>query len=184
VDLLPLTFLTAVPEGQIFGLNTPMVITIAFQLLNATVLAVLLTWLLYKPVRKFLQNRAERIQSQLDRAEQDMTQAATLKDQYEASLDNIEQERVEVLEAAHKQAVEKSRGVLQEGKREADAMRERALQSIQNEQAQVQDSVKDYIIDLSSAMAGKIVAHVIDPEIQDRLFAEALKELEDASWPT
>ena len=184
MDVLPLTFLTAVPEGQVFGLNTETLITIVLQLLNASVLAGFLTWLLYKPVRKFLQKRAERIQSQLDRAEQDMTQAATLKDQYEASLDGIEQERVEILETAHKQAVEKTRNVLQEGKREADAMRDRALQSIQNEQAQIQDSVKDYIIDLSSAMAGKIVTHAIDPEIQDRLFAEALQELEDTSWPT
>ncbi|MCL2368735.1 MAG: ATP synthase F0 subunit B [Oscillospiraceae bacterium] len=183
MDTLPLFFLTAVPEGRVFGLDAQMLFTIVFQLINASVLAAVLTYLLYKPVRKFLQKRNDKIKSQLDRAEGDMTQATALKAQYEQNLDNIDQERMEILETAHKQAMEKSRNVIQDGRKEADVLRERALQSIQREQEQLQDALKCHIIDISSAMAGKIVAHVIDPQIQDRLFAETLKELEETPWP-
>ena len=175
-------FLTAVPEGRVFGLDAQTFWQIVIQLFNALVLAALLFFILYKPVRNFMQKRADKVKAQMERAKADMASADALKEQYEENLAGIEGERVEILDAAQRFAAQKSKGIVDESKNEAEAFKKQARLDIQHEQEQVQDALKHHVIELSAAMASKIVAHVVDPEIQDRLFEEALSELEDAPW--
>jgi F-type H+-transporting ATPase subunit b len=179
---LAITFLTA-PPGQVFGLNSEMLIAIAQQLFNALVLFVVLRFLLYKPVRNFLQKRTDRIKNQLEKAENDMSKANALKGQYEQDLAGIEQERFDILETAQQVAKEKSRTIVHEGKQEATALMNRALSDIENEQAQAKMELKQHIVELSAVMASKFVSQVMDQATQDRLFAETLAELEEAPWP-
>ena len=179
---LAITFLAA-PPGQVFGLNQEMFIAIGQQLFNALILFVVLRFLLYKPVRNFLQKRSERIKNQLERTESDMLTANTLKEQYEQDLAGIEQERFAILETAQQTAKEKSREIIHEGKQEATALLNRALQDIESEQAEAKMALKQHIVDLSALMASKFVSQTMDKETQDRLFAETLAELEEAPWP-
>ena len=44
------------------------------------------------------------------------------------------------------------------------------------------DEVKQQMIDIASAMAGKVVAASIDTKIQDSLVEETLKEVGDKTW--
>ena len=175
--------LTAVPEGRVFALDLQTFLQSGIQLLNVTILAAFLYWLLYKPVRNFLRKREERISTQITQAEQDMVTANSLRSQYEESVKNASKERAELLEEAHKTAMEKSRGILQAGKQEAAAIRDRALTDIEREREQAEEALKLYVIDLASAMAEKIVAHSVDRETQERLFQETLMELEGVTWP-
>jgi len=175
--------LSAVPEGRVFGLDAQMLASTVMQIVNAIVLFGLLFFILYKPVRGALQKRTEKIRSQLERAEQDMNQADMLKAQYTENLSHIEGERAEILDAAHKDAAQKSKNIVDEAKSEAATVKRQAQQDIVHQQEQARESLKLHIIELSSAMASKIVSHVIDQEAQDQLFAEALRELEDATWP-
>lgn len=175
--------LSAVPEGRLFGLDAQMLANTAIQIVNSLILFGLLFFILYKPVRAILQKRREKIQSQLERAEQDMSQAQSLKVQYTENLSHIEDERTEILDAAQKSAAQKGRDIVEEAKSEADTVKKQAQQDILHQQEQARESLKLHVIELSSAMASKIVSHVIDREVQDRLFDEALRELEDATWP-
>ena len=173
-----------VPEERMFGLDMQTMMTVIPQVINVTILAVILHLLLYKPVRKFLQSRAERIQSQVDSAQEDMSTAQDLKSRYEQSLENVEQERCSILEEAHRVAAEKSRGIIQAGKSDADALRARALTDIEKEREQAREALKLYIITLASAMAEKIVVHSMDQATQERLFEETMRELEENVWPS
>ena len=178
-----LVLLTIVPDERMFALDAQMFQSVAVQFFNTSLLAVILYFLLYKPVRNFLRKREERIKSQIEQAELDMTTANTLRTQYEQSMEHVDLERSEILEAAHKSAMEKSRHLLQAGKQEAASIRDRALSDIEREREKAEEALKVYIIDLATAMAEKIVAHSIDRETQERLFRETLMELEDVTWP-
>jgi F-type H+-transporting ATPase subunit b len=57
------------PAGRVFGLDTQTLISIGIQLLNAIILALALTFILYKPVKRFLQKRTEMIQKKIDDSE-------------------------------------------------------------------------------------------------------------------
>ena len=173
----------AVPEGRMFGLDEQTLWQFAMQFINTAILAAILYFLLYKPVRKFMQARTERIQAQIDRAEEERQAADGLKARYEESLAEIEQERAEILNAAHQAAAQTSKEMLEESKDRALAIKQQAELDILREQEQAKDAFRLHVIELSSAMAAKIIAHAIDKETQDRLFDEALSELEDAKWP-
>jgi len=157
-------------EGRIFALDQQTLIQIGIQLLNAIALAAVLTYLLYKPVRKFMRKRADGIKSQLDRAQDDAEAAEKLKAFYEQRLEEIELERAGILEEARKLA-DDTRGRLTAGaEQELAAMRERALEEARQE-----------ITEAATAMAGKIAAVSLDGAARDRLFEETMAELEGAA---
>ena len=174
--------LAAIPEGRVFGLDQQALISIGIQLFNAALLAAVLSYVLYKPVRKFLRSRTERINAQLGRAEGEMAKADELKLQYEQQLDNVEQERLDILEAAHRAAAEKGRQMLADAQSDATDTRERALTDIQAERERAQEEIRRQIIEVASVMAEKYVTQAMDAATQDRLFAETLAELEGAAW--
>jgi F-type H+-transporting ATPase subunit b len=182
---LDLTILLAtVPSGRLFGLDEQMLFDIALQLFNVSILAYVLSRILYKPVLNFLSRRSDRIKQQLDIAASDAVEAKQFKEEYEAKLKNISQERNEILEAAHKLAAEKHREMLSEAKKEADALRAQAQADVEREQEQIKESLRLHIIDVSSLMAEKFIARTIDKDTQDKLFAETMNELEEAAWPS
>lgn len=174
-------FLEATP-GRLFGLDQQTLIQIGIQLFNASVLAAALSFLLYKPVRDFLKKRRDSIKAQFDRAQGDMAKAQGLIAQYETKLWHIDRERMEILGEARKQASERSKQIIEDAKKEAETIRERLTIEIQNEQEHIKEDLKLYIVEVAAGMAGKYVAHTIDQDTQDRLLAETLQELEEATW--
>jgi len=165
------------------GIDAQMVVQTVIQLFNAALLFLFLFFILYKPVRAFLQKRADKVKTQMERAAHDMAAADLLKAQYKENLSNIESERVEILDTAHRSATQKSKGIVDEARGEAEAARKQAQLDISHQQEQARDALKIHVIELSSAMASKIVSHVLDEAAQDRLFDEALRELEEVTWP-
>ena len=168
-------------EGRIFALDQQTLISVGIQLLNAAILAAALAFLLYKPVRKFMRGRADGIQSQLGRAQDDMEAAEKLKAFYEQRLEEIELERAGILEEAHRLA-EDTRGRLTAGaEQEIAAMRGRAEAEIQLQRERAQEEARLRIIEAATAMAAKITAVSLDEAARDRLFEETLAELEGAA---
>jgi len=167
-------------EGRIFALDQQTLIQIGIQLLNTIVLAVVLTYLLYKPVRKFMQKRADGIKSQLEHAQDDAEAAEKLKAFYDQRLEEIELERAGILEQAQRLAAEKTDRMLSEAGDEIAAKKERAAADIQARQERANEESRLQIIETASVMAGKIVASALDEEAQSRLFDETLAALEEA----
>ena len=174
--------LEAIPGGRIFALDQQMFISVGIQLFNACILAAALSFILYRPVSNFIRKRADRVRAQLSHAEEDMSRASELRTRYEKKLEDIELERTEILESARRLAAEKSRRMLDEVEKEAVAVRARVAADIQKERERVNEEMKLYVIELSSIMAGKFLTAAIDSDTQDRLFAEAVAELENAAW--
>jgi F-type H+-transporting ATPase subunit b len=126
--------------------------------------------------------RAERIAGQILTAEQGMAEANRMKLEYEEKLKEIEVERTAIMTAARSDAAERNRQLLEEGKREVAALKERAAVDIQNERGRLKDEISEQILELSVLMAGKFVTQAMDRSTQERMFEEAIAGLEDASW--
>ncbi|MGI5935872.1 MAG: ATP synthase F0 subunit B [Oscillospiraceae bacterium] len=171
-----------VPEGRLFALDQQMLISIGIQLLNVCILAAALGFILYKPVQDFLRKRSEKISSQLQEAQEKLAEAEKIKAEYEKKLQEIDLERVKILESARLTAAERSRHLIEDARREAAEIRQRAHESVLAERERLKDEAKLYIIDVASILAEKFVEHAIDRETQDRLFEEAVAQLEEAAW--
>jgi len=170
------------PDGRVFALDQQTMISIGIQLFNAVLLAVVLSKILYKPVQNFLKKRTDRISAQMGRIEVELTKVNELKAQYEKKLEEIETERSEVLESAHRVAMQKNKQLLAEVQKEVSAIRERAASDIQVERKRANEDIKFEIIDIASVISEKFITQSMDADTQDRLFYEALAELGNDSW--
>jgi len=175
-------FFLANPEGRIFGLDQQTLIQIGINLLHVALIAFILSWLLYNPVRNFMKGRADRIKSQLEGAEKEAQDASALKFAYEQKLEMIDVQRNEILEEARKQASENRARMMVEARAEADALKVRAFSEIEAERERAREEMRQAIIEVSSLMAEKLVTVSVDSYTQERLFDEAMGELEGISW--
>lgn len=172
----------AVPDGRVFGLDMQTLISIGIQLFNGIILAVALTFILYKPVKEFMRKRTDGIQNKLDSADVAMVKANNLIAEYDSKIKEIDKERIEILEAARIEAANEGKVILEEAKLEADEIKKRTLESVSEDKKRLKEETRLYIIELSSLMAEKYVSQNIDSETQDRLFDETIARLEDAQW--
>lgn len=161
-----------------------------FQLLHDTVILAIsvfvlflfLSYLLFDPVRKMLKDRQLKIKTDLDTAQSDKEEAATLKAQYDEKLKNIEKEAETILSEARQKAMKNEARIIDEAKEEAARIIKRAQEEAELEKKRAMDDMKQEMISIASMMAGKVVAASIDTTIQDTLVEETLKEMGDVSW--
>ena len=165
-----------------FGMDANTVVSVVSNLVNVGVLAVVLAFLLYRPVRNVLHKRTERIRRQLQQAEEEMTRAMELRKQYELKMEEVEKERDEILAETRKNAADLGRRLLADAKTEADMVKERAAANVEMEWERAQTKMRTTIIDVSSVMAEKFVSLAINKETHDKLFDEAMSDLEGVTW--
>jgi len=178
--LNPLVFiLSGTPETRpLIDMDAQMFIDMLPNLINFVLTAALLTYLLYKPVRRVLQARADRIEGEMKDAAQSKASADELKTQYEQKVRDIESERSAILDEARKTANEKREQIMESAKADALREKEKAARDIAAELEQTKASVHQAIIDISTDMAAKLISATIDKTAHDRLFSEAMTELE------
>ena len=172
----------AAAEPRLFGLDQNTFISVAANLVNLVILAVVLSYLLYKPVRNFLRKRTDRIQGQIADAANEMAKAEELKLLYETKLEEVQGERDEILSEANKIAADKSQRLIAEARKEADAIRARAATNVEMEWERAETEMRNAIIEVSSVLAEKFVTLAINKETHDKLFEEALTDLEGVKW--
>lgn len=129
-----------------------------------------------------MQNRQNRIKSELENAAADMENARALKEQYEAKLKDIEKEAEAILGEARKKALANENKIVSEAKEEAARIIERAGVEAELEKNKAVDEVKREMVVLASLMAGKVVNAAIDTTVQDSLIEETLKEIGEGTW--
>lgn len=172
------------PEGRVFGLDAQTLIQIAIQLFNAILLAVALTFILYKPVKEFLRKRSETIQGGIEDAETTMARANELITSYEAKIEEIDQERVRILEETQLKAKKDHKIILDEARQEAEAIKKRAMESVAQDKLRFHEEMRLHVIDLSAYMAEKYITEKMDDDAQDRYFNQVIGHLEETTWPS
>lgn len=172
----------SVPEGRLFAMDSQTLIQIGMQLFNATILTVVLTVILYKPVKEFMSKRSERIQGKIDDADGTMAKANELIAEYDEKIKDIEKERIEILEAARLEATDERALIIEEANKEAEEIKKRSIEGASLEKKKLQEESRLYIIELASLMAERYIVENIDNEAQDKFYEESLSQMEGAQW--
>lgn len=171
-----------VPEGRVFGLDMQTLTDIGIQLLNGIILVVALTWILYKPVKNFLQERSDTIQDRIDDSQSTKEKAESQIHEYDEKVKNIEIERTEVLKEARNQAEQEGHQIKKKAEEEADLSIQRAKEGIESDRKRLKDESRAYIIEASTLIAENYVADNISDDDQNQAFEKGLAELEDSTW--
>mgnify|MGYP002522588657 FL=1 len=141
-----------------------------------------LSYLLFNPVRQMLADRKLKIQTELDDAAADKTDAAALKAEYEEKLKGIEKEAEAILSEARQKALRNEAKIVEDAKEEAARIIARANEEALLEKKRVVDEMKQEMISVAAAMASKVITANIDVNIQNQLVDETIKEMGDSTW--
>ena len=127
-----------------------------------------------------LDERAEKISSDIDGAEAARKKAEELASKREAELAGSRSEAKTIIENA-KETAEKSRAdILAEAKLEAGRLKEKANQEIAQNKAEALQSVKGDVADLTISLAGKIISQNLDSQAHKELIDQYIDQLGEA----
>ena len=96
--------------------------------------------------------------------------------QYNAKLKDIEKERAEILNAARWDASENSKVIIEEAKREAEAIIKRARERVAADQQRLKEETRRHIIELAALIAEKYITANIGEQEQNQIFEETLAQ--------
>ncbi len=152
--------------------------TLIAQILNFLILVAILRALAYKPVAKMLQQRADKIQETIDKANSDKKAAEDTLAQYKSQLADAQKRAQEIVDKAEITARQEREALVAETKKEIDRMKQNAQLEIQNERDRAFDQMKAEIISLSLAAAEKIVAKNLSSKENDKLVSDFISGLD------
>jgi len=164
---------------RLFNLDAQLLFDACVMALSMLVMFTFLSYLLFKPVRKLLEDRKQRVADEQESAKNDRKEAAVYKEEYEQKLKEIDKEAQAILSEARKKAMKTENEIVEE---EAARIITRANNEIELERKRALDDMKQEMISIASAMAGKVVAASIDTSVQDELIEETLKEMGEQTW--
>ena len=166
----------------IFGLDPQLLVDSAITILAMFFVFLLLSYLLFNPARSLMEKRQEGIREQMETAAREKQDAIQFKAEYDEKIKNVQKETDEILSEARKKALKKESVMLEEAREEAAQIVARANREVELEKSKVKDEMKQEIINVATAMAGKIVASSLDESKQSQLLADTLEEMGDETW--
>jgi F-type H+-transporting ATPase subunit b len=149
------------------------------QIVNFTLLAVLLYFVAYKPILRMLDERSARIKKGLDDAEIASKRAAEMEQEFERRVAEARREGQEIIAQAT-QVSEKSRQeILDRAREEAQAQIQKAREEISRERDQAMSELRQQVADLSVTISEKVLGATLDEQRQRQLIADFLQETEE-----
>lgn len=170
------------PDGRVFALDGQTMISVVIQLLNVIVLFVVLSRLLYRPVKGILTKRTERIEGRLNEIELREQKAQALIATYEDNLASLSEERQRLIHEAREEAEEEKKRIIALAREEAEKIKGDAAKILETERLLLQRNARDYVLELSTLLAERALKETVSQETLEEEFEESLKRLEVASW--
>jgi F-type H+-transporting ATPase subunit b len=139
-------------------------VTFVITVVNFAILAFILRAILFKPVTKFMAERARRVQQSIEQSEKDKTQAKALLAQYETHLKTAETEAEAILRTAREHAEEEAGKIIADSRASADTMMAGARRQLEMERQAAMDAFRKEAAGLVVAAAGRLAGREIKSE--------------------
>jgi len=168
--------------GSILQFDKALLVKLVIQWFNILLLTFVLIRVLYNPVMKFMAERTERIKNDIESARLGSQEAQERKAEYEKLIAGIEKEKEEILNKAHRDAVEEHDRLVFDAQEQAKHLLAMADEEIKIQRENASDEIRRQIIEISSMMAARFVEVSLDSETHDRYISEALEDWSDRKW--
>ena len=176
------TFVALETSGRLFGLDYQLLFDAAITAINVFILFLLLSVILFNPVRNMLKKRQDKITSDRETANQSREEALAMKAEYEEKLKAANKEAELILRDARKTAVHNEQKIIDEAKEEAARIIERANKEAELEKQKAADDVKQQIVAVSAMIASKLIAKSIDESESNAIIEQTLNEMGENTW--
>ena len=151
--------------------------TIIFTLINTLLILLMYRFFLHKPVMKILEERKEKIGSEMKAAEDAQAEAEAVKAEYTAKLKESKEEAAQIVSAAVKRAGERENQIIAEAQAEAANLKKKAEESIELEKKKAINEIKDQISDIVIMASEKVIEKEISKSDNEALIDKFIAEV-------
>lgn len=150
--------------------------SIVMHLIALIILTVGLYFLLFKPVKRMIKERQDKIRK-IEKENADLNdEVKKMKESSEIVLADARKEAAVIHENAVKVANQKADEIVQSARRQAKGMIDRTEQELEEERRKLGSDIEKQIAEVSVAVAQKVIARDITPEDNKKLIEESLSE--------
>jgi F-type H+-transporting ATPase subunit b len=135
-------------------------------------------------INKVLEERRERIQGEMEKAETTRVEADSILEQYRQQLANARDEANRIIEEARQTAEGVRKELTDKAERDAQGIVQRAQEEIRAERDRVFADLKSQVGELSVELATRVVGESLDRERQLRLVEQYIEELTSQEEPS
>ena len=150
---------------------------IIFQIINFSVVMGALTYFLYKPVLKVLEERQKRVEEAQRAAEESITEKNRISELEKEVIAKAEKEAAAILDKARENAKASESEILAAAKKQAKAEIEKMTISWEEEKKQHLTDMKNEFISTVITTAEKVVGESLDSKKHQKLIDAQLKSL-------
>ena len=143
-------------------------------------LLVLIKKFAWSNITGIFEERAEKIATDIDSAEQARQKAEAVAQKREDELAGSRKEAKTIIENAKETAEQSKASILADAKLEAGRLKEKANQEIAQNKAEALQSVKGEVADLTISLAGKIISQNLDSHAHKELIDQYIDQLGEA----
>lgn len=162
-------------KGSLMDINA----TAGFVILNFLILVVLLHGFLWDPLMRVLDERARRVQEDLNTARLERQKAEELRQRYENALAQAHIEADDIKYRKLKEAATQGEKLLAKAREDAHRIIEDARKQVKAEYLEAQKRLRREVAELAVSIAKKILEREIDEEEHHKLVARFIKEMGD-----
>ena len=155
--------------------------TALFTLGNMLITFLILKKLLFKPVKKMIDDRQKEIADQYAEAERRRQEAEQAKLAYDQEIAQAKQKRDEIVREAAELAHRQERDILDAAREEAKAITAKAHSDIRQERRKVFNEMKTEISDIAIEIAEKVTEKEIDSDKHRELIYSFIDQIGEAS---
>ena len=150
--------------------------SIVLHLFNLIVLTVGLYFLLFRPVKKMIKQRQEKVKK-IEKENADLSdEVKKMKSSSEKVLSDAKKEAAAIHESAVKVANQKADDFVAEARERAKTLVEQTQREMDEERSKLRSDIERQIADVSVAVAEKVIEKQITPEDNKALIEKCLDE--------
>jgi F-type H+-transporting ATPase subunit b len=150
---------------------------ILFQMVNFFVVTGALTFLLYRPVRKMLEERSNRIEEAQKAAEQTIAEKKNIEEIKAKARKEAEKQAAKMMEETTEAAAGKRKQLLADARKEAEAEKAKILQDAEAELRARMESLEHVFSEAVITATERIGLEGIDEKLSKKILDAELKQL-------
>ena len=156
-----------------FGINFKILLA---QIVNFTILLLILSKFAYKPILNMLDKRRETIKESLKKAESIEKEKSALEIEKAEILVKAREEAMKIVKEARLEIAKLKEEGTEKTKIEVQKMIKRAKETIEKDRIKMVDEVKKEVADIAILIASQVIQKNLDEQIDETLIDSAIEE--------
>jgi F-type H+-transporting ATPase subunit b len=161
---------------EALGINLGFLVS---QIVNFTLLVLLLYFVAYKPILRMIDERSARIKKGMEDAEEAARKAAQAEQEFEHRVAEARKESQEIIAQATQVSEQARQEILELARTEAQQLIAKAREEIGRERQQAMSELRQQVADLSVLMTERVLGDMLDESAQRRLIADFIAQAEE-----